>query len=348
MADSLDIEKLTAPVDDEHPCGENLDDLVFDPEFAELDRIAQGKAEKVMGEEVIAAEDPDWRTVREKALALFKRVRSLRVAVFLTKAMCARDGIPGMVQGLALVRTLLDRYWDEVEPLIDDGDATERLHTVAEIASEQGLLRLIRQSVLVSSPAIGTFTIRDFLVAADKLKAGDDDEATTLTSVNQALMDCELADLQQMIADIDDAVETAGIIETQFNKNVASQYLIDLDPFTKLFADIRPSLQEVLGRRGVVVDDGDSEAAGEASEAGPVAPATGEIRSREDVVRMLDRITEYYNRHEPSSPVPLLVQRAKRLVSADFMAIIKDIASDGAKQADVLLGSGKDRDKDKD
>ena len=59
---------------------------------------------------------------------------------------------------------------------------------------------------------------------------------------------------------------------------------------------------------------------------------------------MLDRITEYYNRNEPSSPVPLLVQRAKRLVSADFMAIIKDIASDGAKQADLLLGTRDDND----
>jgi len=344
MAESLDIEKLVAPVDDEHPCGENLEDLVFDSDYAELDRLAQGKPEKVMGDEVIPAEEPDWRAVREKSLALFERVRSLRVAVFLTKAACARDGIPAMVQGLAVVRGLLERYWDEVEPLIDDGDATERLHTVAEIASEQGLLRLIRQSELVSSPAIGTYSIRDYLIATDKLTAGEEEEAATLTSINQALMDCELEDLQQMIANIDEAVETAGAIETQFNQNVASQYLIDLDPFTKLFAEIRPALQEVLGRRGVVVDGGGTEEAGEEPGAGAAAPASGEIRSREDVVRMLDRITEYYNRHEPSSPVPLLVQRAKRLVSADFMAIIKDIASDGAKQADLLLGRGESDD----
>lgn len=344
MAETLDIEKLAAPLDEENPCGENLDDLVFDPEFAELDRLAQGKAEKVMGDEVIPAEEPDWRAVREKSLALFDRVRSLRVAVFLTKASCAREGIPGMVQGLALIRSLLERYWDEVEPLIDDGDATERLHTLGEIASEQGLLRQIRQSVLVSSPAIGRFTVRDYLIATDKLKPADEEEAATLTSINQALMDCELEDLQQMIANIDEAVETAGFIETQFNQNVASQYLVDLDPFTKLFAEIRPALQEVLGRRGVVVEGAGAGAQGEESGAAAPEPAAGEIRSREDVVRMLDRITEYYNRNEPSSPVPLLVQRAKRLVSADFMAIIKDIASDGAQQADLLLGGGNKED----
>jgi type VI secretion system protein ImpA len=249
-----------------------------------------------------------------------------------------------MVDGLKLVQALIERYWDEVEPLIDDGDATERLHTLGEIGSERGLLPLIRQAVLVSSPAIGTFTIRDYLIAADKLKAGKDEEAATLTSINQALMDCELDDLQQMIANIDEAVETAGVIETHFNQNVASQYLIDLDPFTKLFAEIRPALHEVLGRRGVVVEGAGTEEVSEEPGAAAAAPASGEIRSREDVVRMLDRITEYYNRNEPSSPVPLLLQRAKRLVSADFMAIIKDIASDGAKQADLLLGRGESED----
>lgn len=344
MAESLDIEKLVAPVDEEHPCGENLEELVFDPEFAELDRLARGKPEKVMGDEVIPAEEPDWRAVREKSLALFERVRSLRVAVFLTKASCAREGIPGMVEGLKLVQALIERYWDEVEPLIDEGDATERLHTLGEIGSEQGLLALIRQAVLVSSPAIGTYTIRDYLIAADKLTAGKDEETATLTSINQALMDCELDDLQQMISNIDEAVETAGVIETQFNQNVASQYLIDLDPFTKLFAEIRPALHEVLGRRGVVVEGAGTEEVSEEPGVAAAAPASGEIRSREDVVRMLDRITEYYNRHEPSSPVPLLLQRAKRLVSADFMAIIKDIASDGAKQADLLLGGSESED----
>jgi type VI secretion system protein ImpA len=90
-------------------------------------------------------------------------------------------------------------------------------------------------------------------------------------------------------------------------------------------------------------DSGEAAQTSAASGSDPVRPAaSGEIQSREDVVRMLDRITEYYNKNEPSSPVPLLLQRAKRLVSADFMSIIKDIASDGAQQADLLLGSKND------
>ncbi|MCF6236921.1 MAG: hypothetical protein L3J70_11220 [Gammaproteobacteria bacterium] len=39
-----------------------------------------------------------------------------------------------------------------------------------------------------------------------------------------------------------------------------------------------------------------------------------------------------------SSPVPLLLQRTKRLVSMDFMEIVKDLASDGVQQVEKVMG----------
>jgi len=339
MAEKLDIEALLEPIDPDSPCGEGLDEFFFDPAFSALNQLAQGKEEQVMGDEVIPAEEPDWRAIRKTSLEMFDRVHSLRVAVLLTKALCNREGLPGLRDGLELVSAMLDRYWDDVEPLIDEGDATERLNTLAEIAQEQGLIRQVKQVQLVASPAIGKFSVRDYLVATDKLKPLEGQELPTLTVIKQALMDRDLDELTSLIEELDASVKTVESIEATFNGKVAAQYLIDLAPFSKLLAGVRPIVQEVLERRGVAVESSD-EGASEEDRAvvRESQVAAGEINSREDVVRMLDRITEYYNRNEPSSPVPLLVQRAKRLVSADFMAIIKDVASDGVKQADLLLG----------
>ena len=64
----------------------------------------------------------------------------------------------------------------------------------------------------------------------------------------------------------------------------------------------------------------------------------GEIASREDAIRMLDKICEYFDRHEPSSPVPFLLKRAKTLVVKDFMAILLDLAPGGAEQANLIFG----------
>ena len=56
----------------------------------------------------------------------------------------------------------------------------------------------------------------------------------------------------------------------------------------------------------------------------------------------LDRIMAYYARSEPSSPVPLLLDRAKRLVGADFLSIIKDLANDSLTEVRRVGGLPED------
>ena len=53
---------------------------------------------------------------------------------------------------------------------------------------------------------------------------------------------------------------------------------------------------------------------------------------------MIDKICAYYERHEPSSPVPLLLMRARRLVDKSFMEILQDLAPEGMGQARQVGG----------
>jgi type VI secretion system protein ImpA len=66
--------------------------------------------------------------------------------------------------------------------------------------------------------------------------------------------------------------------------------------------------------------------------------APGEISSREDVVRALDKISAYYERHEPSSPIPLFMARCKRLVMMSFIDIVRELVPDAISQVEVLKG----------
>jgi type VI secretion system protein ImpA len=66
--------------------------------------------------------------------------------------------------------------------------------------------------------------------------------------------------------------------------------------------------------------------------------ATGEVRTRDDVIQAIDRICEYYEKFEPSSPLPLLLGRARRLVTASFMQIIQDLTPDAIQQAEQIGG----------
>ena len=62
-------------------------------------------------------------------------------------------------------------------------------------------------------------------------------------------------------------------------------------------------------------------AAGSAAAVPPLA-----IGSRAAVVETLDAVIEFYQTREPSSPIPVLVRRIRRLVPFGFVALLQDIA----------------------
>ena len=76
---------------------------------------------------------------------------------------------------------------------------------------------------------------------------------------------------------------------------------------------------------------------------GTAAPAPGRlaggpVKSRQDAIRALDAVAEFFRRTEPSSPIPLFLERAKRLVSKDFLEVLADIAPDAVAQARAAGG----------
>jgi type VI secretion system protein ImpA len=79
-------------------------------------------------------------------------------------------------------------------------------------------------------------------------------------------------------------------------------------------------------------------AEGPAGQAAPGVVAIGSIGTRQDAVRALDAVAEYFRRNEPSSPVPLLIDRAKRLVSKNFLEVLEDLAPDAVSVARAVGG----------
>jgi len=53
---------------------------------------------------------------------------------------------------------------------------------------------------------------------------------------------------------------------------------------------------------------------------------SGSIRSRDDVVRAIDRICDYYAQVEPSSPVPFLLKRAQKLAKMNFVEAVQELS----------------------
>jgi type VI secretion system protein ImpA len=75
-----------------------------------------------------------------------------------------------------------------------------------------------------------------------------------------------------------------------------------------------------------------------AGEAAPAGPAGGEIRSRDEALRQLDRVCAYIERTEPASPAPLLIRRAQRLMRKTFVEIIEDLTPESLTAIKSIAG----------
>ena len=54
--------------------------------------------------------------------------------------------------------------------------------------------------------------------------------------------------------------------------------------------------------------------------------------------RALDAVANFFRTHEPSSPIPLLIERAKRLVGKDFLQVLAELAPEALAPAKAASG----------
>jgi len=334
---------LLAAISATSPCGE---DLEYDADFLHLERAAQGQPERSMGDSILPAEPPDWRSIQQQSLDLLARSKDLRITHFLVQSTLALEGLPGLATSLELIDGLLRDYWADLHPRLDaddDNDPTVRINALAGLACDT-TIGLLREAQLTRSRTFGPVTVRAALNAAGLQHFSG--ESLGSDHLAGALQDSDPEHLEAIRSALSTARSAAEAIEKQVSEHVGSASGVDL---TALKQPLRLALQ-VLGQHAPHTSDSpaDEPADAPASEAGnaPVAPAatriSGEINSREDVLRSLDRLLAYYSRHEPSSPLPVLLNRAKHLVNADFAAIVRNLIPDGMSQFENLRGPESD------
>jgi type VI secretion system protein ImpA len=346
----IDVARFLQPTSADPPCGQNLE---YDPAFGALERSAEGKPEQVEGNRVISkAEDPAWRDVLEQASALLQRTRDLRVAVHLAHSAMNIEGLPDLAAGLRLIAELQKTYWNEVHPRLDEdgADPTLRLNSLSDLESlpppgtrqRPTLLRSLERVVLVRSKQAGNYSLRDLKLAKGELTSSATDKdkvpaAPQLALIEAAFQDCDLKELEQNASAAAECVRWIADLRNYLREKVGAERAPEFAQLKKELDAIGRVFAEQLARRGV------GQAPPQASEGGPGAEnasqvSSSEIRSRDDAVRVLDKVSDYFQKYEPSSPVPLLLQRAKRLVAKDFMEILRDLTPAGVAQAEAIGG----------
>jgi len=340
---TIDVDNLLAETSTEPPCGP---DLRYDPGYHELETMLQARQEE--GE----AGEPNWREMRDGCVELLGRTKDLRVALFLALALIKIDGIAGMRDGLALLRGLLERFWDHIHPQLDpddNNDPLERLNIIVSLSPppEGGFQdpMMFRQRLwevpVCNSRRLGQFSLRDMLIAEGKLSPAADSESAKPEMIDAAFEDTSIEELNELAQASQESIDHVKGIEAALGSHVDSDRVPDLSGCQEVLTDIQGRVQSYLAKRGITSSAAEGEAGTvEQKEPGKGKALSGEIRSPKDVLSALEKVCQYYERHEPSSPVPLLVRRAQRLVSKSFVEIIRDLSPEARKQVENLGGIG--------
>nr|WP_189659633.1 type VI secretion system protein TssA [Pseudomonas poae] len=336
---SVDVPLLLTAVSANSPCGE---DMEYDAQFLQLERDAKGQPERSMGDSILPAEPPDWRSIQQQSLDLLQRSKDLRITHFLLQSTLALQGVAGLADVLTLIDALLRQYWAELHPRLDaddDNDPIVRINALSGLASDT-TIRLLRESILTRSRTFGPVSLRAALNASGLLSFPD--ETLGAQQLNAAFLDSDPDQLQATRDALSAARAACEAIEQQVNDQVGSAQGVDLSALKQPLKQALHLLNQAVpgtdsSREPEAVSDDNAPSVDFA--AAPAAPRpAGDIASRDDVLRSLDKILAYYTRHEPSSPLPVLLNRAKNLVHADFAAIVRNLIPDGMSQFENLRG----------
>jgi type VI secretion system protein ImpA len=347
----IEVEDLLKPVSESQPCGE---DFTYHPSFQNLEVIARGKPETQFS----PAEEPQWKEVRDAATEVLGQSKHLSAAVILTLSLLKINGLEGLRDGLAVVHGLVEKYWNDLYPKLDPedrNDPTERLNILNNLSSAGEPYKFtvhVRQLVLCESPSMGRITLQQYLAAKEKGNKTESAEGNgggasgpELSQIQAIFREAGPESAAASLALVNDSIGHAQGIDSFLDSTLGAGLGVNFEAINKLLGEFKHAVEPYAVGEEAATPAGDGDVTlelsprGGQSRAGGGAAMSGSIQTRADVVKALDLICDYYRDNEPSSPVPLILQRAQRLVDKDFMEIMTDLTPEALAQLQIITGA---------
>jgi type VI secretion system protein ImpA len=147
-----------------------------------------------------------------------------------------------------------------------------------------------------------------------------------------------IAALTQLHENVTSAVGALHKIDDTMRESAGSEATPHFELLSTQLARMSQVLRAQLASHPERTGDSAADVETGAAGAGDGPALSGVVKSRQDAIRALDAVAAYFRQTEPSSPIPLFLERAKRLVSKDFLEVLADIAPDALAQARAAGG----------
>ncbi|MEX2208193.1 MAG: type VI secretion system protein TssA [Myxococcota bacterium] len=347
-----EFETLLAVIRDDSPTGVDLRNSSGDVTF---DRI------KALRSFVTPEADPegkgkeaDWKGVaRECTAALAERSKDLELATSLTDAWARLEGFAGLRDGIRLVAALCDRFWDRLHPgftgeSVDLDDRAMPLNKLGNAAASAAACAMFsapdprdpaRQRVFCWTDHLNSALVDGRSTGANQAGAEGLLALGFMTGEewHGRIKAVDPIHLRALLGTVDECRGALGelriLVEKRFGEASAPNLIPLADTLGDIHAHVSRQLPSPAAEEAAALADAATSAAPGAAQAEgrPGGPPV----NREDALRRLDQVGEYFRTHEPHSPVALLVARAARWGRMPLEEVLKEVIPDQGALAKI-------------
>ena len=324
---ALDLETLLAPVSEEQPSGP---DLAYSNERQLIEQAFES-SETAEGDE---GDERDWRAILRLIEEQAGQTKDIWLPVYLCRAGARSGALETVALGAQGLAGLFESYWDTVHPQLEELGLMGRKAPCDSLASRGEFLLPLERTVLVAHPRLGAFT------GVDIQRFRAEQEAADGYGMFRAALD-DLGDtaLEAAVGQLNAIEDGLRRADQVFTHAAAGEPSPNYGPAYALLASLKQALESFMAgaaqTESAAEGGDDSPGAVGAGASGP--RISGRVDNRDDVIRALDAIADYYRRVEPSHPLQQLAQRARHWVTMDFLDLMQEIVPDATFQARQLL-----------
>ena len=349
----LDFEKILQPISEENPSGEILQYSGLYDEIREARRASDGLPQGQWQEELKIA---DYRQVINLAVpALETQTKDLQIAAWLSESLIREYGFAGLRDSFKLLSGLQENFWETIFPEIDEGDMEGRANAV-EWMDTQGALA-IKSAKITGGEGYSYIDYEDskkFDIPEnlDTLDSNDQQKYRELQAQaekeNRVTADrwrkAKIASRRDFYEVVFFTLEECWVEYKELNRVIEEKFdrnqMPGLSKLKKALDDIQVVVKKLLEDKRVEEPDAADEAGAESEtsegETGAVGSgaktgvmtAAGAVQNRQDAIKRLADLAEFFRKTEPHSPVSYLVSRAVKWGEMPLEAWLQDVIKD--------------------
>ena len=351
--ETADFEAILAPLAGDQPTGVDLRQ-----DFAPTSiyfRLRDARAQARDAERQADAQDSDeglpvlWRPVATMAIGALKSTsKDLEVATWLTEALVRMAGLSGLMAGASVIGGLVERHWDGLFPMPEEGDMEIRVAAVAGLSGQGAdgtLMQPLRKVALFRRPDGSPFSLWQYQAAVEL--SGITDPARRAQRIDSGVLPFE---------EVEKEARVAGTTHWSAQRELITKTLASWKEMERAFdekaGDASPSANRVRDLLEFVAEtcrrfappdatDGAAEmTSATAGDGSAVVATTGGVTGREQALRQLTEIAAWFKRNEPSSPIGFTLDEAVRRARLGWPDLVAELVSDETARHSLLTSVG--------